>query len=90
MERKQQVGDCRVVLYSFHFLASKKMSQLKIKTQIGPFICNIMAVGEETDTLLKEMQFSLSFTWSYDPLGGISKLRVENKSLLISTQQDQR
>lgn len=26
------------------------------------------------------MKFSLSFTWSYDPLGVISKLRVENKS----------
>jgi len=28
----------------------------------------------------KEMKFSLSFTWSYDPCGIISKLRVENKS----------
>ena len=26
------------------------------------------------------MRFSLSFTWSYDPLGSISKIRVENKS----------
>jgi len=29
---------------------------------------------------LKEMQFNLSFTWSYDPLGVIPKLRVEKKS----------
>jgi len=25
------------------------------------------------------MKFGLSFTWSYDPMGVISKLRVENK-----------
>jgi len=29
--------------------------------------------------LLKEMKFGLSFTWSYDPMGVISRLRVENK-----------
>ena len=63
-----------------HFVAAKKKSQFKIKTQIGPFICNSRAVGEEVDKLLKEMHFNLSFTWSYDPLGVISKLRVENKS----------
>ena len=26
------------------------------------------------------MKFKLSFTWSYDPWGIISKLRVENKT----------
>ena len=26
------------------------------------------------------MEFSLSFTWSYDPLGLISKMRVEHKT----------
>ena len=30
--------------------------------------------------MLKEMNFNLSFTWSYDPLGTISKLKVENKN----------
>ena len=35
--------------------------------------------GEEAYKLLKEMKFSLSFTWLYDPLGVISRLRVENK-----------
>ena len=62
-----------------HFIAAKKKYQFKIKTKIGPFICNNRAVGEEVDKLLKEMQFSLSLTWSYDPLGVISKLRVEKK-----------
>lgn len=45
-----------------HFVAAKKKSQFKIKTQIGPFICNSRATGEEADKLFKEMQFSLSFT----------------------------
>jgi len=61
-------------------LIEKKKSQFKIKTQIGHLICNNTEVGEEADKLLKEMQLSLSFTWSYDPLGVISKLRLENKS----------
>lgn len=63
-----------------HFVTTKKKSQFKIKTQIGPFICINMETREESDKFLKEMQFSLSFTWSYDPLWVISKLRVENKS----------
>lgn len=57
-----------------------KKPQFKIKTQIGPFICNNKAAGEEVDKYLKEMQFNLSFTWSYDQLGVISKLTVEKKS----------
>ena len=63
-----------------HFVSAKKEYQFRIKTQIGTFICNNRATGEEAHKLLKEMQFGLSFTWSYDPLGTISKLRVENKS----------
>ena len=31
--------------------------------------------------MLKEMQFTHSFTWSYDPMGIISKKSVENKSM---------
>jgi len=63
-----------------HFVATKKKSQFKIKTKVDPFICNNSATEEELDKLLKEMQFSIIFTWSYDPLGIISKLRVETKS----------
>jgi len=61
-------------------LLLRRSPSLKIKTQIGPFICNSREAGEEANKLLKKMQFSLSFTWSYDPLGIISKLRVETKS----------
>jgi len=62
-----------------HFVAAKKKSQFKLKAQVGPFICNIRAAREDVDKLLKEMKFGLNFTWSYDPMGVISKLKVENK-----------
>ena len=38
------------------------------------------AATKEADELLKKMNFKLSSTWSYDPLGIISKLRVEQKT----------
>ena len=63
-----------------HFVSAKKKSQFRIKSKIGPFICNERAIGEEADKILKEMNFNPSFTWSYDPFGVISKMRVENKS----------
>ena len=63
-----------------HFVAAKKKFQFRIKSQIGPFICNRREVGEEDDKELKEMNFTHNFTWSYDPWGIISKKRVENKS----------
>ena len=63
-----------------HFIFTKKKAQFKIKTQVGPFICNIRAAGEEVDNILKGMGFIHSFTWSYDPAMVISKKRVENRS----------
>ena len=63
-----------------HFVSNKKKYQLKLKTQIGPFIANTIAATKEEYFLLKQMKFKLCFTWSYDPLGIISKLRVEKKT----------
>lgn len=65
-----------------HFEVAKKKSQFHIKTWVGPFICNTRSTGEEVDKILKEMKFNLIFTWYHDPLGIISKLRVENKNTL--------
>ena len=62
-----------------HFVSVKKKSQFRIKSQIGPFICNSRVVGEEADKMLKKMIFTHRFTWYYDPLGIISKKSVENK-----------
>ena len=58
----------------------KKKSQFRIKSKIGPFICNSRVAGEQANKGLKEMKLTHNFTWSYDPLGIISKKRVENKS----------
>lgn len=63
-----------------HFLSRKKKSQLKLKEHIGPYIVNTRATTKEADEILKKLNFKLSFTWSYDPLGIISKLRVEKKT----------
>lgn len=62
-----------------HFLVVKKKAQFKIKTQIGPFTCNARSTRQEVDAILKQMNFKHSFTWSYNPFGIISKLRVEQR-----------
>jgi hypothetical protein len=46
-----------------HFVFLKKKQQLRIKGQIGPFICNSRSAGEEADHILKGMNFSTSFIW---------------------------
>jgi hypothetical protein len=63
-----------------HFVSLKKKQQLRIKGQIGPFICNSRGAGEEADRILKGMNFSTSFIWRYDPHGIISDMRVKNKN----------
>ena len=62
-----------------HFVAFKKKQQLRIKGQIGPFICNSRATGEMADKLLKETKVSISFPWHYDPCGIIVETRLKNK-----------
>ena len=63
-----------------HFVPFKKKQQLRLKTQIGPFICNNRGVGDEADKLLKDMKFPTSFVWHYDPYGIISDMRLKNKT----------
>lgn len=64
----------------FHFISYKKKAQLKIKANIGPYIVNTRATTKEVEAILSQMIFKPSFSWSYDPLGIISKLRLEQKS----------
>jgi hypothetical protein len=64
-----------------HFVSLKKKQQLRIKGQIGSFICNNRGTGEEADRMLKEMKFFMSFPWHYDPHGIISEMRVKNKNI---------
>jgi hypothetical protein len=63
-----------------HFVSLKKKQQMRIKGQIGSFICNSRGAGDEADKLLREMKFPTSFTWHYDPHGIISDMRVKNKN----------
>ena len=55
-----------------NFVSLKKKHQLKIKRQIGSFICNNKDAGEEANNLFKQMNFILIFTWNYDMFGIIS------------------
>ena len=64
----------------FHFVPMKQKAQFELKAQISPFIVNTRVSGKKPNNLLKQMKFKLSFTWSCDPLGIISKLRVEKKT----------
>jgi hypothetical protein len=64
-----------------HFVSLKKKQQLRIKGQIGSFICNSRGAGEEADIMLKEMKLFTSFTWHYDPCRIISEMRVKNKNV---------
>jgi hypothetical protein len=63
-----------------HFVSLKIKQQMRIKGKIGSFICNNRAVGEEANKLLKEIKFSISFIWRYDPTGIIVEMRSKNKS----------
>jgi len=65
-----------------HFVSLKKKQQLRIKEQIGSFICNSRAAEEEADKILREMKFETSFMWHYDPYGIILEMRVKNKNIL--------
>jgi hypothetical protein len=65
-----------------HFVSLKKKKQLRIKENIGSFICNNRGTGEKADRLLREMKFFTSFPWHYNPCGIISEMRVKNKNIL--------
>jgi hypothetical protein len=63
-----------------HFISLKKKQQLRLKGQIGSFICNNRNAGDEADKLLREMKFPTSFAWHYDPHGIISEMRLKHKT----------
>jgi hypothetical protein len=67
--------------YDIHFVSLKKKQQLRIKRQIGSFICNSRGAREEAEKMLKEMKFFMSFPWHYDPCGIVSEMRVKNKNI---------
>ena len=62
-----------------NFLTIRKKTYLKMKNQLGPFICNNREAGPEADKMLQQMKFKNSFMWQYDPHGVINKLRLNVK-----------
>ena len=65
-----------------HFCSVKNKAQLRIKSQLGPFICNSRdAEREAEDILQNHCKFQRSFRWvPYDPFGFICDKRMKNKS----------
>lgn len=65
-----------------HFCSVKKKAQLRIKSQLGPFICNSREVEREAENILQShYKFQRTFCWvPYDPFGCISEKRIKNKS----------
>jgi len=37
-----------------HFIKARKKAQLRIKHQLGPFICNTRELGKEAETILED------------------------------------
>ena len=48
-------------------------SEIKLKAHVGPYIVNTRAAVKEVEETLKQMKLKPRLTWSYDPLGIISK-----------------
>lgn len=62
-----------------YFVKAKKKSQLRIKDQLGPFICNSREAGKEAEEILQRLRLKQSFIWNYDPLEFIFNRRQKNK-----------
>lgn len=41
-----------------HFVAANKKPQFKIKTQVGPFVCNARLAGKEEETLQRIQKYT--------------------------------
>jgi len=64
-----------------HFCNAKKKAQLRIKSQLGPFICNSREAGQEAERILEDhLRLQKSFYWvPYDPNNFICDRRMKNK-----------
>lgn len=59
-----------------HFMAVKKKTQFKVKSELGPFIFKKRQDGPEEDNMLQELKLTKSFMWQYDPHGVIREMRT--------------
>lgn len=62
-----------------HYFKAQKKAQLKIKDQLGTFVCNSREAGREADEILQILKQKQSFMWRYDPCDFIYKRRQNNK-----------
>jgi len=64
-----------------HFTKAKKKAQLRIKHQIGPFVCNSREAGEAAEIILKDYpRLQKSFGWApYNPQVFICDRRMKNR-----------
>ena len=78
LEYFRQMNDSNVI----HFCNVKKKAQLRIKSQLGPFICNSRDAEHEAENILQNhFKLQKSFRWiPYDPFSFICDKRMKNKS----------
>jgi len=58
-----------------HFVKAKKKAQLRIKDQLGPFVCNSREARKEAEEILQRLKLKQSFIWRYDPFDFICNRR---------------
>ena len=58
-----------------YFVKAKKKAQLRIKNQLGPFVCNNREAGREAEEILQRLKLKQSFMWRYDPCDFICNRR---------------
>ena len=63
-----------------HFCNAKKKAQLRIKSQLGPFVCNTRDAGKEAERILEDyLKLQKKFCWvPYDPNNFICDRRMKN------------
>ena len=64
-----------------YFFNAKKKAQLRIKNQLGPFVCNTREAWKEAEIILEgHLKLQKSFGWvPYDPNSFICDRRMKNR-----------
>lgn len=75
-----------------HFCNVKKKAQLRIKNQLGPFVCNTREAWKVVEKIREEqLKLQKSFEWKpYDPNSFICDRRMKNRLSLIFILEFQR
>ena len=60
-------------------MKDKRTAQLRIKDQLGPFVCNSGEAGKEVEENLQRLKLKQCFIWRYSPFDFIYNRRQKNK-----------